>query len=149
MRHADYMALAIEQARQAAHLGEVPVGAVLLDRDSRQIIAQAHNRCLQDGDETAHAELLVLQSAAKEQELRHLNLVLYVTLEPCPMCAGAILHNRLNQVVYGADDPILGAAGSKASILGNTSIAPQPEIIAGVLAPESQALLKSFFKELR
>ena len=108
-----YMAMAVEQAREAYVAGEVPVGAILVDQSSGQVIARARNRTEQDCDPTSHAEMACIRHASKVLgRWRLLDCTLYVTLEPCPMCAGAILQSRLGTVVYGAPNKLLGADGS-------------------------------------
>lgn len=141
------MSLALQEAHKAAALNEVPVGAVLVDSLNGEVIASAHNLCEQKKDPTAHAELLLLQHAAP---LENRQLTLYVTLEPCPMCAGAIVQCQIETIVYGADDPKAGAAGSVVNILQNNSLDYQPkEVIAGIMASECGLVLKEFFRQLR
>ncbi|MFH1428222.1 MAG: tRNA adenosine(34) deaminase TadA [Candidatus Margulisiibacteriota bacterium] len=147
--HTHYMFLAIEEAQRAQADHEVPVGAILVNSNTGEVITAAHNLCLRKNDPTAHAELLAMQQAAQKVDLLHTDLTLYVTLEPCPMCAGAILQCRINRVVYGADDPKAGACGSVVNILQNESMDFQPEIIAGICAEECGELLSGFFKKLR
>ena len=141
------MSLALDEARKAVAVGEVPVGALLIESATGKVLAQAHNLCGQKCDPTAHAELLVLQQVAC---LKHVPLTLYVTLEPCPMCAGAIVQCRIDTVVYGADDPKAGAVGSVVNVLQNKSLDFRPkEVIAGVMAEECGYVLMEFFKKLR
>lgn len=141
------MSLALEQAQIAAKQNEVPVGAVLVETTTGKIIASTHNLCEKKKDPTAHAELLALQQSSS---LHHKALTLYVTLEPCPMCAGAIIQCQIESVVYGADDPKAGAAGSVVNILQNKNLDFQPkEVIAGIYEEESRLILKEFFKNRR
>lgn len=143
-----YMRLALREAEKALASGEVPVGAVIV-REGR-IIGRGHNRVEARKDATQHAEIIALRQAARRQggwrlEGSHL----FVTLEPCAMCAGAITWSRVARVVYAAADPKAGACGSVLSVLGNTRLNHRPVIEAGLLACESSKLLKSFFKTLR
>jgi tRNA(adenine34) deaminase len=142
------MRLALEQAKLAAARGEAPVGAVaVLDGE---IIASAHNRKETDGDPTAHAELLALRQAAKFLgNWRLIDVTLYSTLEPCPMCAGAMIQARLSRLVYGAPDLRFGADGSVVDIMAAPGFNHQVAITSGVLEEESAALLQRFFRELR
>ncbi|MFC1478473.1 nucleoside deaminase [Candidatus Margulisiibacteriota bacterium] len=147
--HSHFMSLAIEEAKKAQAVNEVPVGAVLVNSTTGEIISAAHNLCLEKNDPAAHAEMLAIQGAAGKVDLLHTDLTLYVTLEPCPMCAGAIIQCRIDRVIYGADDPKAGACGSVVNILQNKSLDFQPEAIAGVCEEECRELLSGFFKELR
>ena len=141
------MRLALEQAERAAAQGEVPIGAVVVC--DRQVIARAHNAPISLNDPTAHAEVRALRDAAQVRgNYRLENCTLYVTLEPCAMCSGAILHARLARVVYGASELRTGAAGSVLDVLGS-SLNHQTEVCSGVLADDSAALLQRFFNERR
>jgi tRNA(adenine34) deaminase len=143
-----FMALAIEQANCAALAGEVPVGAVLV-RDG-QVLAKAFNQPIGLHDPSAHAEMQVLRAAGQaESNYRLPGTTLYVTLEPCAMCAGAMLHARVERVVYGAPDPKTGAAGSALNLFTNQQINHQTQAEGGVLAEECGQVLKHFFKERR
>lgn len=143
-----FMQQAIEQARLAALAGEVPVGAVLV-RDS-EVISKAFNQPITHHDPSAHAEMLALRAAAKtEANYRLPGSTLYVTLEPCTMCAGAILHARVDRVVYGAPDPKTGAAGSVLDVFSSKQINHQTSVKGGVMGEECGELLRSFFKERR
>lgn len=143
-----FMALAIEQANCAALAGEVPVGAVLV-RDG-QVLAKAFNQPIGLHDPSAHAEMQVLRAAGQaESNYRLPGTTLYVTLEPCAMCAGAMLHARVERVVYGAPDPKTGAAGSRLNLFANQQINHQTQVEGGVLAEECGQVLKHFFKERR
>ena len=142
------MEQALELAKQAAEKGEVPVGAILVRNDVR--IAEASNLREQSGSPIAHAEMLVIQAASEKiGNWRFVDTTLYVTLEPCPMCAGAIVLARIPKVVYGTTDPKSGAAGTLYNILQDERLNHRVELVSGVLADESSALLKSFFQERR
>ncbi|QKM65074.1 tRNA adenosine(34) deaminase TadA [Polynucleobacter tropicus] len=143
-----FMQQAIEQAQLAALEGEVPVGAVLV-RDGK-VISKAFNQPITHHDPSAHAEMLALRGAAKAEENYRLpGSTLYVTLEPCTMCAGAMLHARLDRVVYGAPDPKTGAAGSVLDVFSSKQINHQTTVEGGVMGEECGQLLRSFFKERR
>ena len=142
-----YMKSAIAEAEKAYAEGETPVGAVIV-RDG-EIIASAHNMTERLKDSTAHAELLAIQAAEKATGDRRLTgCALYVTMEPCPMCAGAILNAHIPRVVWGAADPKTGAAGSLVDLLHMPGCF-QPEVTSGVLSGECAALLTDFFRALR
>lgn len=148
MTDLDFMRLALEQASAAAAAGEVPVGAVVV-RDG-QVIASGHNQPVGAADPTAHAEIVALRRAA--QVLGNYRLdgcELYVTLEPCAMCSGAMLHARLKRVVYGAADPKTGAAGSVTDLFGQRALNHQTQVQGGVLAQECGAMLAEFFRTRR
>jgi tRNA(adenine34) deaminase len=149
MRNDDaWMAEALDQAREAAAAGEVPVGALIV-RDG-VAIAKAGNRTLRDQDPTAHAEALVIRDAAAQLGSWRLDgCSLYVTLEPCAMCAGAIVLARLDRVVFGAWDPKAGMAGSIADILRHSKLNHRPEVRAGVREEECGSLLTTFFQAKR
>jgi tRNA(adenine34) deaminase len=139
---------ALNEAQKALLHGDVPVGAVILDRDGT-VIARAHNDREGSGDPTAHAEVLAIRQAAEVTGGWHLEgLTLVVTLEPCTMCAGAIVLSRLDRVVYGAIDPKAGAAGSLWDVLRDRRLNHRPEVLPGVLAQDCGDVLKGFF-ELR
>jgi tRNA(adenine34) deaminase len=143
-----FMQQAIEQAQLAALAGEVPVGAVLV-RDG-QVISKAFNQPITHHDPSAHAEMLALRQAAlAEQNYRIPGTTLYVTLEPCTMCAGAILHARVDRVVFGAPDPKTGAAGSVTDVFSSKQINHQTSVEGGIMGNECGQLLRSFFKERR
>lgn len=141
------MRLALEQAARAAELGEVPVGAVIV-RDG-QVIAQACNRRETDKNALAHAELLAIDEACRKLGgWRLFGATLFVTLEPCPMCTGAIINSRIDRVVYGARDAKAGSCGSVVDLTG-FPYNHKPELVGGVLAEECAGILSSFFKKLR
>ncbi len=143
-----FMQQALEQAKLAALAGEVPVGAVLV-RDG-QVISRAFNQPISNHDPSAHAEMLALRQAALSDENYRLpGATLYVTLEPCTMCAGAILHARLDRIVYGASDPKTGAAGSVLDVFSSEQINHQTSVEGGVMGEECGQLLRDFFKERR
>lgn len=142
------MGLAIDQARGAEKHGDVPIGAVIMR--GTEMIAAAGNRREMDRDPTAHAELLVIREAsAALGGWRLPDTTLYVTLEPCAMCAGAIVLARVPRVVFGAWDPKAGAAGSVLDVLGETALNHRPEVTAGVREPECATLLRDFFAARR
>ena len=146
------MRLALDQAQNAWLVGEVPVGAVVV-RDSpagRQVVATGYNRPITDHDPTAHAEIVALRHAAKLLgNYRLPECEVYVTLEPCAMCAMALLHARVKRVVYGAQDPKAGAAGSVIDVFGCAALNHHTRVEGGLLAEDSGAVLRSFFAERR
>ena len=140
----ELMLLALSEARGAAEAGDVPVGALLM-RDGA-VIARAGNRTLRDQDPTAHAEVLVIRDAAAQLNRWRLDdCTLYVTLEPCAMCAGAIVLARLRKVVFGAWDEKAGMAGSVGDVLRHPRLNHRPEVLGGVLADDCATLLRDFF----
>ncbi|QWD68840.1 tRNA adenosine(34) deaminase TadA [Polynucleobacter sp. VK25] len=143
-----FMRLAIEQAQLAAQSGEVPVGAVLV-KDGR-VISKAFNKPIANHDPSAHAEMLALREAALAAEnYRIPGSTLYVTLEPCAMCSGAMLHARIDRVVYGAPDPKTGAAGSVLDLFSSKQINHQTSVDGGIMGEECGQLLRDFFKGRR
>jgi tRNA(adenine34) deaminase len=144
----EFMQDALAEARAAAAVGEVPIGAVLVHQG--KIIARSGNRTIRDCDPTAHAEIVVLREAARVLgNYRLTGTTLYVTIEPCSMCAGAVVQARVPRLVYGCDDPKGGAVRSCFEILAHPRLNHQAEVISGVLAPDCAALLQSFFAERR
>jgi tRNA(adenine34) deaminase len=144
----DFMQQALDEARAAAIGGEVPVGAVLV-HDSR-VIARSGNRTIRDTDPSAHAEMVVLREAARELgNYRLTGTILYVTIEPCTMCAGAIIQARVPRVVYGCDDPKGGAVRSCFQILSDPRLNHQVQITSGILAAECATIIQSFFAARR
>ena len=144
-----FLRAALVQAQMAAAAGEVPIGAVLVGPEGA-ILAETQNRLLRDNDPTAHAEIVALRAAgAALGNYRLTGCTLYVTLEPCAMCAGAIIHARLSRLVYGATDPKAGAAGSVLSVLNHPQLNHKIQIASGLLADECGALLKDFFRQRR
>lgn len=147
--HADYMRIALEEARQAMRIEEVPVGAVLVN-ESGDLLATAHNRTIVAQDPTAHAEILALRVAAgKLGNYRLLNTTLYVTVEPCVMCAGALVHARVGRLVFGATDPKWGACGSLYNMAADPRLNHRLEVISGICAEECRALMQAFFRSKR
>lgn len=139
-----WMREAIEEARRADAMGEVPVGAVLIIGE--EVVARAHNRRETDLDPTAHAEVLALRQAARRiRSWRLEEATLYVTLEPCPMCAGALVNARLGRLVYGAPDPKAGACGTVMNVPGNPGLNHHVPTTSGVLETECASLLRGFF----
>jgi tRNA(adenine34) deaminase len=147
-RDEQFMQIALSEAKRAPEGGDVPVGCVVV-RDG-EVIARAHNEREKRADPTAHAELLALRDAALALGgWRLLGAVVYVTLEPCPMCAGALQQARVARVVYGAPDHKVGSAGSVVNTLQNPRLIHRVEVQGGVLADRSLALLQEFFNERR
>jgi tRNA(adenine34) deaminase len=143
-----FMRLALREAERALEHDDVPIGAVIVH--DGEVIATGRNERELRGDPTAHAELLAVREAsAKLGTWRLLDTVLYVTLEPCPMCAGAIVLGRVPRVVYGADDAKAGAAGSVLNVLAEPRLNHRPVVAPGLLADESAALLRAFFASKR
>jgi len=143
-----FMRLALEQAHHAWALGEVPVGAVVV-RDG-VLIAAGYNQPIGRHDPTAHAEIMALRAAAEKLgNYRLPGCELYVTLEPCVMCAGAMMHARLARVVYAAPDPKTGAAGSVVNLFAQEQLNHHTEVVGGVLAAEASVMLRGFFAERR
>jgi tRNA(adenine34) deaminase len=148
--HSDelYMTLALEEARSAAAIGEVPIGAVVVCDGA--VVATAHNRRECDADPTAHAEMIAIREAAQRLGRWRLSeCTIYVTLEPCPMCAGAMHASRIDRLVYGATDPKAGAVGTLYDLSNDERLNHRFEVTRGVLADEATSLLKEFFADLR
>ena len=146
----EMMRRAMELARAAADAGEAPVGAIVVDPVSREIVAEAHNEPIRLSDPTGHAEILAMRVAAtKLGNYRLSGLTLYVTLEPCAMCAGAISHARIGRVVYGAADEKGGAVANGPRFFEQPTCHSRPAVESGVLADESSAMLKAFFRARR
>ncbi len=145
---AHFMALALEQARASGAVGEIPIGAVLVYND--EVLASSGNRTIRDNDPTAHAEIVVLREAAGILgNYRLAGTTLYVTLEPCTMCAGAMIQARVPRLVYGADDPKGGAFRSCFEILTSPKLNHHVEVTPGLLAQEAALLLQGFFSPRR
>lgn len=143
------MRLALEQARLAQDAGEVPVGALLLD-SSGKLLAEGQNRVIRDNDPTAHAEIVAIRAAGQalgNYRLEHCSL--FVTLEPCAMCSGAMVHARIQSLVFGTFDPKAGAAGSVLSVLNHPQLNHRMELNGGVLQAECGDLLRAFFQSRR
>ena len=142
-----WMNIALEEARAAAATGDVPVGSVIV-RDGA-ILGRGRNRRELDRDPTAHAEIVALRDAARQLGMWRVEATLYVTQEPCPMCAGAIVQARIARVVYGAADPKAGACDSLYRLVSDPRLNHRVEVVAGVRADECAAVLSQFFAELR
>lgn len=148
MTDEEYMRMALEEAREAEQAGEVPIGAVIVVND--RVVARASNRTIRDCDPTAHAEIVALRAAAQAAgNYRLAGATLYVTIEPCAMCAGAIVQARVDRVVYGADDPKGGAARTCFEVLNHPKLNHRVEVTAEVLADECAGLLQVFFSARR
>jgi len=142
-----WMTIALEEARAAAAAGDVPVGAVIVADDS--IIGRGRNRRELDRDPTAHAEIVALREAAHALGMWRVEATLYVTQEPCPMCAGALVNARVRRLVYGCTNPKAGAVSTLYSIVTDTRLNHRMEVVGGVLADACAAELQRFFAELR
>ena len=143
-----HMRTALAAAARAAEIGEVPVGAVVVVRG--EVVAVAHNQRETKNDPTAHAEIVAMRAAALALDSwRLVDADLYVTMEPCPMCAGAMVNARVRRLIYGCDDPKAGAVRTLYQLLDDQRLNHRVEVVPGVLAVESSALLKSFFSRLR
>lgn len=143
------MELALQEAERAAQSGEVPVGAVLI-REDGTVVAKDHNRREGDQDPTAHAEMLVIREGAQKLgRWRLTGTTLLVTLEPCIMCAGAVILSRVDRVVFGARDPKAGAVFSLYGVLADERLNHRPEVLEGVYQEEAQKLLREFFRARR
>lgn len=148
--HIHNMQSALDQAIIAAKAEEVPIGAVVVDRATGKIVAAAHNRTIAQNDPTAHAEILAIRAACAQLGAQRIpECDLYVTLEPCPMCASAIAFARLGHVYFGADDPKSGGFINGPALAGHASLHHKPQFTGGILADESAALLREFFKARR
>jgi tRNA(adenine34) deaminase len=142
------MELALEEARNAAEAGEVPVGAAVVANG--HFVGLGQNRVLRDNDPTAHAEIVALRAAAAALgNYRLAGCTLYVTLEPCAMCAGAMIHARIDRLVFGALDPKAGACGSVLTVLNHPQLNHKMELENGILAEEAGELLRTFFRQKR
>jgi len=147
--HVQFMELALQEAEKAGQIGEVPVGAVLVSENG-EILSAAHNQTIKLADPTAHAEILaVRQAALKVDNYRLLNTSLYVTVEPCIMCMGAIVHARISQVFFGTTDPKWGAAGSLYNYAQDDRLNHRVEITAGVCVEDCRRLMQDFFRAKR
>jgi len=143
-----FMTYAFKEAKKAYNKGEVPIGAVIV-KDGK-IIAKAHNLRESKQDATAHAEMLAITKACKKLgSWRLVDCDLYVTLEPCPMCAGAIIQSRIRRLIFGATDPKAGAAGTVVNLFNTGKFNHKVEVIQGVMENDCSQILKQFFKELR
>ena len=143
-----WMKIAISEANLAVNKGEIPVGAILIQ--DGKLIAKAHNKPILNHDPTAHAEVEVLRKAGKKlKNYRLARSTLYVTLEPCAMCLGAIMHARIERIVFGASDPKTGVCGSKADLTSEAFFTHKVKVDGGVLEKENKEILQSFFKSRR
>ncbi len=141
-----YMKLAVSEAKKAGQKAEIPIGAVLVAQNG-EILAATHNQTVSLNDPTAHAEILALREGArKTKNYRLLNTTLYVTIEPCVMCMGAIVHARISVLVFGAKDAKWGAAGSLYNLASDNRLNHQVQIIAGMCEDESRSLMQDFFR---
>jgi tRNA(adenine34) deaminase len=147
MNDEHWMALALEEARAAAAVGDVPVGAVIVQGDA--LVARGRNRRELDGDPTAHAEIVALREAARVLGHWRVEATLFVTQEPCPMCAGAIVNGRVQRLVYGCENPKAGAVATLYTIVTDPRLNHRVEVRGGVRADECTAVLQAFFTELR
>ena len=146
MTRESWMQQAIEQAREAQRLGEVPIGCVIVHDRSQRVIGRGYNRRQTDCDATAHAEILAIREAGRTLgDWRLLDCTLYVTLEPCPMCAGAIVNARIPRLVWGCDDPKAGAVRSLFQLCDDRRLNHRVEAVGGVMAAECAKLLQDFF----
>jgi tRNA(adenine34) deaminase len=149
MTHDEYMGQALEEARQAGRQGEVPVGAVLVSAEGA-VLAKAHNQTITLSDPTAHAEILALRTAAQALgNYRLPHTILYVTIEPCVMCMGTLLHARIARIVYGAKDPKWGAAGSLYDLSADSRLNHRIDVQGGILEKECRDLIQGFFQDKR
>ena len=143
-----FMRMALEEAQRAGQKGEVPVGALLVKKG--QVLARAHNRCIELNDPTAHAEILVLRKAGERLGNYRLNAtVMYVTIEPCPMCVSAMIHGRISRLIFGASEPKFGAVESKFKFLRENGLNHHFGVTRGVLQNDCAEVLRSFFKKKR
>ena len=149
LSHEKYMGLALAEAKKAGQMGEVPIGAILVSEDG-QILSSTHNRTIDLADPTAHAEILALREAAlKINNYRLLNTILYVTVEPCMMCMGAMVHARISNLVFGTQDPKWGAAGSLYNFAGDDRLNHRVAVTKGVCGHECRRLMQEFFRAKR
>jgi len=147
--HERFMDMALEEARKAELAGEVPVGAVIVDRDGI-VIANGFNQPISSSDPTAHAEIVAMRRAAEHMRNYRLSgLTLYCTMEPCIMCAGALVHARIQMLIYGAADPRAGAVNSIYNILGDSRLNHQVEVVSGVREQECREIVQRFFAARR
>lgn len=145
-----YMDLALAEAREAEKRREVPIGCIIVDNQTGEVIAHGSNEREETQNAIKHAEIIAIEAACEKVgswRLEHTSL--FVTLEPCPMCAGAIINSRIEEVIYGAFDPKAGSVGSINNLLAETRYNHQPEVLSGVKAEESAQLLQNFFREIR
>jgi len=145
-----YMELAIAEAKKAETRREVPIGCIIVDNITGEVIGRGSNEREETQNAIKHAEIIAIEEAcAKVGSWRLENTSLFVTLEPCPMCAGAIINSRIEEVIFGASDPKAGSVGSINNLLAETRYNHQPEVLSNVKAEESAELLRNFFREIR
>ena len=146
----EYMDLAIAEAKKAETRREVPIGCVIVDNTTGEVIGRGSNEREETQNAIKHAEIIAIEEAcAKVGSWRLEHTSLFVTLEPCPMCAGAIINSRIEEVIFGASDPKAGSVGSINNLLAETRYNHQPEVLANAKADETAALLQNFFREIR
>ena len=149
MNHEDFMTLALEEAQRAREKDEVPIGAVIVDKNGN-VVSKAHNSVICLADSTAHAEILAIREASAHiSNYRLLNMSLYVTVEPCVMCMGAVIHSRIAKVFFGANDPKWGAAGSIYNFSNDGMLNHKPEVKDGILKQECSLIIQDFFRSKR
>ena len=147
--HENFMELALEEAKKAGQIGEVPIGAILVSENGT-VLSAAHNQTIKQVDPTAHAEILALREAAiKIHNYRLLNTSMFVTIEPCIMCMGALVHARVKRVIYGANDPKWGAAGSLYNFSEDFRLNHRIDVIKGVREEQCRELMQAFFRAKR
>ena len=147
--HKYFMELALEEAKKAGQIGEVPIGAILV-AESGEVLSAAHNRTIKQVDPTAHAEILALRNAAiKLNNYRLLDTSMFVTIEPCIMCMGALVHARVKRVIYGANDPKWGAAGALYNFSEDFRLNHRIDVIKGVREEKCRELMQAFFRAKR
>ncbi|MCH4010251.1 nucleoside deaminase [Companilactobacillus sp.] len=146
----DFMQMALDQAQIAQSHGEVPIGCIIVDNRTSEIVSVGYNEREETQNAIKHAEIIAIENAcAKIGSWRLEHMSLFVTLEPCPMCAGAIINSRVEEVIFGAYDPKAGSVGSINNLFEETKYNHQPEYVGGMLANESAELLQNFFREIR
>jgi len=149
MDHEDYMIMALEEAHKARKKDEVPIGAVIIDKNGN-VVSKAHNQVIHLADPTAHAEMLCIRDASlKNSNYRLLNMSLYVTVEPCVMCMGAVVHSRIEKIFFGANDPKWGAAGSIYNFSNDGLLNHRPEVTGGILQEACSLIIQDFFRSKR
>ena len=145
-----YMRVALEEAKLAFDRDEVPIGAVLVHKNSGEVVAKSGNRTIEFSDPTAHAEILCVRQLCKELEVQRIpDYDLYVTLEPCPMCASSLSFSRINRVIFGARDPKSGGLNDNLNLYNQSQLHHKPKITTGILDAECGQILKAFFKKKR
>ncbi|CAJ1186798.1 cytosine adenosine deaminase [Companilactobacillus paralimentarius DSM 13238 = JCM 10415] len=146
----NYMDLALNEAKKAGERKEVPIGCIIVDNQTGEVISVGSNEREETQNAIKHAEIIAIEAAcAKVGSWRLEHTSLFVTLEPCPMCAGAIINSRIEEVIFGASDPKAGSVGSINNLLAETRYNHQPEVLSGVKEQEAGDLLRNFFREIR